>query len=287
MQNKQKNSLKHFVRNILIRRLVLVTVLLCFLVGTVTYFKNSHNINERVTGIAQDRFETLRARTVEFMQEPNISLQQAVDKALTALSSIKFDNSAGNFVYFKILTTNGVNLAEKQIEQLIKGAFLHDVGKIGITDNILLKPGKLSDDEFTVMKTHVNLGLDIVKRSAWLADALDVVGSHHEKYDGSGYPEGLSGDDIPIYARIFAIADVFDALASERPYKKAFTFEKTMEILEESSGSHFDPELIDNFKIIAKALHDELKNLDDESLRLKLDDITHQYYSAGLESLMY
>lgn len=80
---------------------------------------------------------------------------------------------------------------------------------------------------------------------------------------------------------------MFDALASERPYKKAFTFEKTMEILEESSGSHFDPELIDNFKIIAKALHDELKNLDDESLRIKLDDITHQYYSAGLESLVY
>ena len=99
------------------------------------------------------------------------------------------------------------------------GAFLHDVVKIGISDTFLLKPGRLTEDEMTVMRTHVGLGLDIIGRSAWLTMGADVVGSHHERYDGKGYPSGLTGHNIPVNARIFAIIDVFDALTSARPYK--------------------------------------------------------------------
>lgn len=97
---------------------------------------------------------------------------------------------------------------------LIRGAFLHDVGKIGIPDAILLKPGTLTEEEFAVMRTHVRRGLAIVGRSRWLAPASAVIGGHHEKFDGSGYPQGLSGEAIPLAARIFAVMDVFDAIRS-------------------------------------------------------------------------
>ena len=129
--------------------------------------------------------------------------------------------------------------------------FLHDVGKIGVRDSILLKPGRLDKDEYEIMKTHVRHGLDIVKRSAWLKDATDVVGYHHEKFNGEGYFENLAGEKIPIAARIFAIADVFDALTSERPYKKAFSLEQAISILKEGKETHFDPQLLDVFIDIA------------------------------------
>src|SRR5690606_25377678 len=106
---------------------------------------------------------------------------------------------------------------------LIKGALLHDVGKIGVSDGILLKPGRLTDDEFKEMRRHVEYGYDIVGPVRWLSDACDVVRHHHEKYDGSGYDGKLSNGQIPLAARIFAIADVFDALTSRRPYKEPMT----------------------------------------------------------------
>lgn len=170
-----------------------------------------------------------------------------------------------------------------EIQGLIKGAFLHDVGKIGVRDNILLKPGKLDHDEFEIMKTHVPHGMDIVKRSTWLKDATDVVGYHHEKFDGNGYYEGLNGTQIPIVARIFAIADVFDALTSKRPYKEPFSFQKTMEILEESSGTHFDPDLLDAFNKIAKGLYDNFSGREDDTLKDTLKEITRSYFSSDAE----
>jgi HD-GYP domain-containing protein (c-di-GMP phosphodiesterase class II) len=179
-----------------------------------------------------------------------------------------------------------VGLDRQTIQSLIKGAFLHDVGKIGVPDKILLKPGRLTEDEFQVMKTHVNHGLDIVNRSAWLTDARDVVGEHHEKYDASGYLKGVGGKEIPITARIFAIADVFDALTSKRPYKEPFSFEDAMEILEKGRGSHFDSVLLDAFAQIAKMLYDELTGSGEEMPKKKLDAIIQEYF-AGDFSLLY
>ena len=131
---------------------------------------------------------------------------------------------------------------------------LHDVGKIAISDVILNKPGKLTAEEFEIMKTHVNVGVEAVKKiisetteHAFLQHALHFVGAHHEKWDGSGYPAGLKGKDIPLEGRLMAIADVYDALISDRPYKRAFDHETACEIIKNGSETHFDPVLVNVF----------------------------------------
>jgi len=135
-------------------------------------------------------------------------------------------------------------------ELLRNAAPMHDIGKIGVPDEVLLKPGKLDAGEWATMQKHVKYGVEIlgVHESDLLSLALEVVQYHHEKWDGSGYPNGTSGEDIPLSARIVAIADVFDALTSERPYKKAWTVEKTMALIESEAGKHFDPSLVPKFK---------------------------------------
>lgn len=126
---------------------------------------------------------------------------------------------------------------------------LHDIGKVGISDNILLKPGKLTDEEFDTMKKHPLIGYEILRnaQNAYLQAGAIISITHHEKFDGSGYPNNLAGEEIHIYGRITAIADVFDALTSVRPYKKAWSFEEAMEFIRNQSGIHFDPELVDLF----------------------------------------
>ncbi len=179
-----------------------------------------------------------------------------------------------------------LHLGDDEIRTLLKGAFLHDVGKIGISDNVLLKPGKLNPEEFEEMKKHVRYGVDIVNRSTWLNDAIDVVGGHHEKYDGSGYDKNKHGTEIPRVARIFAVADVFDALTSKRPYKEPLGFDESMKILMESRGSHFDHEMLDAFAKIARSLYDEYANRTDDKPRQDLSKINAQYYHPDLVSYM-
>ncbi len=159
------------------------------------------------------------------------------------------------------------------------------MGKIGIRDSILLKPGRLDRTEFDEMKRHVNHGIDIVSRSSWLKDASSVVGSHHEKFEGNGYPDGLNGTDIPLLARIFAIADVFDALTSRRPYKDPLSYEETIDILIEGRGTHFDPDALDKFVKIAKPLYDVYGANDDERPRKELGDIVGRYLHGGYSGL--
>lgn len=125
----------------------------------------------------------------------------------------------------------------------------HDIGKVGISDSILLKPAKLTDDEYTVMKTHAQIGYDILKnsKSKYLKMGAQIALTHHERYNAKGYPNGLQGENIPIEGRITAIADVFDALVSIRPYKKSWTFQKAIEFLELEKYEHFDPVLVNIF----------------------------------------
>jgi putative two-component system response regulator len=132
---------------------------------------------------------------------------------------------------------------------LFQAAPMHDIGKVGIPDHILLKPGKLSDGEFELMKTHAKIGYDILceSRSDLFQMASTIALSHHEKWDGSGYPQGLKGEDIPLFARIVAVADVFDALTSERSYKKAWSNEEAIDFLVSNKGIHFDPQCVDKF----------------------------------------
>jgi putative two-component system response regulator len=135
-------------------------------------------------------------------------------------------------------------------ELMLHASPMHDIGKIGIPDSILLKPGKFEPDEWEIMKTHAAIGYDILNdgNSDLLRLASEIALSHHEKWDGTGYPNGLSGDEIPQSGRIVAVADVFDALTSPRPYKKAWSIEDAVTYICENAGSHFDPEVVEQFK---------------------------------------
>jgi putative two-component system response regulator len=148
-------------------------------------------------------------------------------------------------------------LDSSAIDILYKSAPLHDIGKVGIPDSILLKQGKLTSDEFEIMKKHAQYGYDALLRAeesvgynhsiSFLKTAGEIALSHHEKWDGSGYPQGLAGDDIPLSARLMAIADVYDALVSKRIYKKAFSHEEAVDIIRDERGTHFDPDVTDVF----------------------------------------
>ena len=186
--------------------------------------------------------------------ESNIFMMEALGRTIAKRDS---DTGTHNYRVAWIAARLGesVNLNAEQMQALILGSFLHDIGKIGIPDAILLKPGKLSDDEMSIMRTHVDLGEQIVSDAGWLERAQTVVGGHHEKWNGSGYPRGLTQTQIPLIARIFSVADVFDALCSKRPYKAPFTLNQSMAILKEGSGNHFDPDLVEVFSKIAPQIH--------------------------------
>jgi len=144
---------------------------------------------------------------------------------------------------------------EWDMDFFLASAQLHDVGKIAISDLILNKAGKLTAEEFEIMKTHVTVGVDAIEKimrntdeHAFLDHALLIAGTHHEKWDGAGYPMGLKGKNIPLEGRLMAIADVYDALIAERPYKKAFSHAEACKVIIDGSGTHFDPVLVDAFK---------------------------------------
>lgn len=199
----------------------------------------------------------------------------------TAIAKRDSDTGAHNYrvTLYAVALAERLGLDRGQIRNLILGAFLHDVGKIGIPDAILLKPGQLDDAEFSAMQRHVELGLDIIAGSHWLAAAGEVIGNHHEKIDGSGYPRGLRGEEIPRNARIFAIVDVFDALMSERPYKAPLSLETALGILRDGRGSHFDAAFVDVFTEIADGIHRDICGLSETALsRMLADQLPHYFF---------
>ena len=133
-----------------------------------------------------------------------------------------------------------------------RGALLHDVGKIGIPDSILHKPDKLTEEEWTIMRRHPQLAYDMLYPIEYLRRALEIPLNHHEKWDGTGYPRGLRGEEIPIVARLFAVVDVWDALTSDRPYRPAWSQEEALTYIRDQSGRHFDPQVVDLFFTIVK-----------------------------------
>jgi len=230
----------------------------------------------------------LTRRVVDFsvrLLEANLETLETLGNAIARRDG---DTNAHNYRVTILCARIGeeVGLPPATMRALIKGAFLHDVGKIGIPDRILHKPGRLDPEEFDVMKTHVEQGHEIVSRSSWLQDALRVVLFHHEKVAGKGYPNGVAGDEIPVTARIFAIADVFDALTSKRPYKEPLTFEQAMESLQEGRGTHFDAALLDVFARIARPLYERLGGKD-EVPREELAEIVRIWFQERMDSLEY
>ncbi len=207
-------------------------------------------------------------RRTQSLSDANLQIMAVLGAAIS-----KRDNETNSHNYrvtlYALAMGEALGLDDTQMAALLKGSFLHDVGKIGISDNILLKPDSLSDEEYTQMKKHVLYGQEIIARSPWLSDASDVLTYHHEKYDGTGYMKGLKGEEIPLNARIFAIVDVFDALTSSRPYKDAFSYDKSIQILKEKSGTHFDPTLLSLFIKISKDIYAEIGGREDEKWLLK------------------
>ena len=232
---------------------------------------------------------TLMRRLASYSESLLASNLETLEVLGSAIAKRDSDTDAHNYrvTLYSLRLAEAVGLDAERVRALIKGAFLHDVGKIGVRDNILHKPTRLNAEEFRIMQTHVDHGLDIVHRSRWLADAENVVGSHHEKFDGSGYPKQLAGEAIAIEARIFAIADVFDALTSRRPYKKPLSFDETMTILESGRGLHFDPVLLDRFAALARALYDSYCGRDDDGLRDEVRAVVDRFFVGGLETLRY
>ena len=209
--------------------------------------------------------------------ESHISMMEALGRAIAKRDS---DTGAHNYrvAWMSALMGEKLGLSGENMQGLIIGSFLHDVGKIGIPDAILLKPGKLTPEEMQMMRTHVEHGEQIVKGAGWLPSVAAVVAAHHEKWDGQGYPRGLSGTMIPLEARIFAIADVFDALCSKRPYKEPFSYEQAISILQESAGSHFDPDLLTQFLDIASSVYNTISSMNEEQIRELLRETMTRHF---------
>jgi HD-GYP domain-containing protein (c-di-GMP phosphodiesterase class II) len=208
----------------------------------------------------------------------NVELMEVLGEAIARRDS---DTNIHNYrvTLYAIRLAEKLNYERNKMPALVAGSFLHDVGKIGISDAILLKPGKLTDDEFLIMKTHVSIGAQILARASWLASARDIPQYHHEKYDGSGYLSGLIGEEIPLSARIFAVVDVFDALTADRPYKKAMPLEQALSILEKGAGNHFDPHIVHTFIANATDWYQAVYTLPAEQVEAEVRRLVMHYFS--------
>jgi HD-GYP domain-containing protein (c-di-GMP phosphodiesterase class II) len=180
-------------------------------------------------------------------------LRETYQATLEALGSALATREVGTELHsrrvhaYSIALARAHGLAEEAIAALGRGVLLHDIGKIGISDSILLKPGPLTPEEWGIMRSHPEFGRQILERIPFLRDAIPVVYHHHERWDGTGYPLGLAGPAIPLGARIFALADAFDAMTFDRPYSKAIPMEEARERIREGAGTHFDPDVVATF----------------------------------------
>ena len=225
----------------------------------------THLVLKQARDFLHDMNDYLEAEVARRMQE-NQTIQNVSIRALAHLAETR-DPETGDHI---LRTQSYINILAKQlqehprfsdtitsrfIELVTKSAPLHDIGKVGIPDHVLLKPGKLTEAEWLIMKTHAFLGAqaiedaekDVAQPVAFLALAKEIAHWHHERWDGSGYPDGLAGDSIPVSARLMALADVFDALISKRVYKPAMSFDEARSIIAEQRGRQFDPDMTDAF----------------------------------------
>jgi len=212
------------------------------------------NLIETLTG--QVAFANDYAQLFDNLQRSNMDLVLAYDATIKGWSralDLRDEETEGHTQRVTELTerlARAMNISEAEIVHIRRGALLHDIGKMGVPDGILLKPDKLTDDEWVLMRKHPQLAFDLLAPITYLKPALDIPYCHHEKWDGSGYPRGLKGVQIPLAARLFAVVDVWDALHSDRPYRSAWPEEKALEYIHAESGKHFDPQVVKVFERI-------------------------------------
>ena len=229
--------------------------------------------NQQLTKYADDLNSTILK-----LKTANQELQEAyLDTIHRLILAAEYkDEDTGDHIVrmsrYAALIAQKLGLPDRDVQNILYAAPMHDVGKIGIPDSILMKPGKLTDEEFDTMKTHTTMGAKILAnpRAKLLKIAEQIAISHHEKWNGKGYPQGLSGDEIPLFGRIVGLADVFDALTSKRPYKDPFPVEVAIDIIKKERGQHFDPDVVDVF----------LENID-EILKIKSEVASAEHASLS------
>ncbi|WKJ92365.1 two-component system response regulator [Methylomonas montana] len=251
--------------------------------------------NKKMADFLRDQNSFLETEVAQRTRELS-AIQNVTILAMTSLAETR-DSDTGNHIrrtqfYVKVLAEKlqthprfGYFLTNQTIDMLFKSAPLHDIGKVGIPDRILLKPGKFTAEEFEIMKTHTIIGRNAIEQAEkqlgmqveFLTLAKEIAYSHQEKWDGSGYPEGISGDDIPISARFMAVADVYDALISRRVYKEGMPHEQAAAIIVDGKGKHFDPDVVDafvdlqdEFRAIAARFADSDEDMAAKALQLEV-----------------
>jgi putative nucleotidyltransferase with HDIG domain len=187
------------------------------------------------------------------LQRSNFELEMAYNATIEGWSralELRDQETEGHTLRVAKMTVGlaqAMGVKSEDIIHIRRGALLHDIGKMGVPDHILLKPGKLDDEEWEIMKQHTDYAFAMLQPIDFLRLAIDIPHCHHERWDGTGYPRGLNGEQIPLAARIFAVVDVWDALNSDRPYRKAWTEEKALDYITANAGKHFDPRVVEQF----------------------------------------
>jgi len=230
----------------------------------------------------QNKLESLVAARTEMLQQAKSDLERAIhdlersyDITLEALGDaldLKDAETEGHskrVTAFTIAIARAMDLPSDRVRVIARGAFLHDVGKMAIPDAILRKPGRLTPEEQMLMREHAQKGYQMLRKIPFLHEAAHIVWSHQERYDGSGYPRGLKGDQIPLGARIFAVADTFDAITSDRPYRAAQSISSARREIQKHSGYQFDPYVVDTFMSISEEIWQKLRDEIDAQTALK------------------
>jgi len=203
----------------------------------------------------RDLEKRVRERTRELMEalrEVEDTYRMTLESLIEALDAREHEtsNHSQRVTSYTLSMAIGMAVGEEDLTQISRGSILHDVGKIGVPDSILLKKGRLTKEEWNIMKKHPEIGYEILKGIKFIGKGLDIVLFHHERYDGKGYPKGLADSDIPLGARIFPVADALDAMTSDRPYRKGLPFAEAREEIRKHSGSQFDPRVVEVFTSI-------------------------------------